>query len=43
MEKTNFDEYLEEQLLDPAFAARFAAACDYWDTLLDATAATPNE
>jgi DNA-binding XRE family transcriptional regulator len=31
MRKTNFDRYLEEQLKDPAFAARFAAASDAWD------------
>jgi len=34
MEKTNFDRYLEEQFQDPAFAARFARACDAWDALL---------
>jgi hypothetical protein len=28
MKKTNFDRYLEEQLQDPAFAARFERAGD---------------
>jgi transcriptional regulator with XRE-family HTH domain len=31
MRKTNFDRYLEEQLRDPTFAARFEAAGEAWD------------
>jgi hypothetical protein len=34
MEKTNFDNYLEEQLQDPDFAARYAAAGEAWDVAL---------
>ncbi len=34
MKKTNFDKYLEEQLKDPAFAARFEHAGDAWDVAL---------
>lgn len=29
--KTNFDDYLEEQLRDPGFAARFEQAGEAWD------------
>lgn len=29
--KTNFDLYLEEQLKNPDFAARFAKAGEAWD------------
>jgi len=29
--KTNFDRYLEEQLRDPGFAARFEEAGEAWD------------
>jgi hypothetical protein len=32
--KTSFDEYLEEQLKDPAFAARFEAAWEAWDVAM---------
>jgi transcriptional regulator with XRE-family HTH domain len=31
MKKTNFDRYLDEQMKDPAFAARFEQAGDAWD------------
>ncbi len=34
MKKTNFDRYLEEQLRDPAFAARFKRAGEAWDVAL---------
>ncbi len=34
MKKTNFDKYLEEQLKDPAFAARFERAGEAWDVAL---------
>lgn len=34
MKKTNFDRYLEEQLRDPAFAARFERAGEGWDVAL---------
>jgi len=36
--KTNFDEYLEEQLKDPAFAARFESAGEAWDVALQIAA-----
>jgi DNA-binding XRE family transcriptional regulator len=38
MKKTNFDRYLEEQLQDPAFAARFERAGDAWDVALQIAA-----
>ncbi|MEK6745277.1 MAG: hypothetical protein AABZ15_16810 [Nitrospirota bacterium] len=38
MMKTNFDRYLEEQLKDPAFAARFVRAGEAWDAALDLAA-----
>jgi transcriptional regulator with XRE-family HTH domain len=38
MKKTNFDRYLEEQLKDPAFAARFRQAGDAWDVALQIAA-----
>jgi hypothetical protein len=31
MKKSNFDRYLEEQIQDPAFAARFKRAGEAWD------------
>lgn len=31
MKKTNFDRYLEKQLQDPEFAARFVHAGEAWD------------
>jgi DNA-binding XRE family transcriptional regulator len=34
MKKTNFDGYLEEQMRDPAFAARFRQAGKAWDVAL---------
>jgi transcriptional regulator with XRE-family HTH domain len=34
MKKTDFDDYLEEQLRDPAFAARFERAGQAWDVAL---------
>ena len=38
MKKTNFDRYLEDQLRDPAFAARFARAGEAWDVALQIAA-----
>ncbi len=38
MKKTNFDKYLEEQLKDPAFAARFERAGEAWDVALQIVA-----
>jgi len=38
MRKTNFDRYLEEQLKDPAFAARFEHAGEAWDVALQIAA-----
>ena len=38
MNKTNFDHYLEEQLRDPAFAARFRRAGEAWDVALQIAA-----
>jgi transcriptional regulator with XRE-family HTH domain len=38
MKKTNFDQYLEEQLQDSAFASRFAHAGEAWDVALQITA-----
>jgi transcriptional regulator with XRE-family HTH domain len=37
MKKTNFDHYLDEQLQDPAFAARFEHAGEAWDVALQIT------
>jgi ribosome-binding protein aMBF1 (putative translation factor) len=37
MKKTNFDRYLEEQLKDPSFAARYAQAGEAWDVALQLT------
>ena len=34
MRKTNFDRYLEQQLQDPTFAARFKNAGKAWDVAL---------
>lgn len=34
MKKTNFDNYLEQQLHDPEFAARFERAGEAWDVAL---------
>ena len=34
MKKTNFDSYLEQQLHDPGFAARFEHAGEAWDVAL---------
>jgi transcriptional regulator with XRE-family HTH domain len=36
--KTNFDRYLEEQMRDPAFAARFQDAGEAWDVALQIAA-----
>lgn len=36
--KTNFDRYIEEQMKDPAFAARFKHAGEAWDVALQITA-----
>ena len=38
MKKTNFDRYLEEQMQDPEFAARFERAGDAWDVALQLAA-----
>ena len=38
MKKTNFDSYLEEQMQDPAFAARFECAGEAWDVALQLAA-----
>src|SRR5947209_634029 len=38
MKKTNFDRYLESQLEDPAFAARFKQAGEAWDVALQIAA-----
>jgi len=38
MKKTNFDHYLEEQLRDAAFAARFRRAGEAWDVALQIAA-----
>jgi len=38
MKKSNFDRYLEQQLTDPAFAARFRHAGDAWDVALQIAA-----
>ena len=35
---TNFDDYLEEQLKDPAFASRFEKAGEAWDIALQLAA-----
>ncbi len=38
MKKTNFDRYLEEQMNDPAFAARFERAGEAWDVAVQLAA-----
>jgi DNA-binding XRE family transcriptional regulator len=38
MKKTNFDRYLERQLEDPIFAARFHRAGEAWDVALQLAA-----
>ena len=38
MKKTNFDRYLEQQLEDPAFAARFKQAGEAWDIAMQLAA-----
>jgi hypothetical protein len=38
LKKTNFDRYLEEQMRDPAFGARFKRAGEAWDVALQITA-----
>lgn len=38
MKKTNFDQYLEEQLRDPAFARRFEEAGEAWDVAIQIAA-----
>ena len=37
-ERTNFDRYLDEQLSDPAFAARFKEAGEAWDVAMQIAA-----
>ena len=34
MKKTDFDRYLDEQMKDPSFAARFDQAGEAWDVAL---------
>lgn len=38
MKKTNFDQYLDEQMRDPAFARRFEQAGEAWDVAVQITA-----
>jgi hypothetical protein len=38
MSKTNFDDYLEEQMKDSAFVARFERAGEAWGAALTASA-----
>ena len=38
MKSTNFDSYLETQLADPGFAARFERAGEAWDVALQLAA-----
>jgi DNA-binding transcriptional regulator YiaG len=38
MKKTNFDRYLDEQIKDPEFAARFERAGEAWDVAMQLTA-----
>src|SRR5438445_11523034 len=38
MKKTNFDQYLDEQLKDPEFAGRFERAGEAWDIALQLAA-----
>ena len=38
MKKTNFDRYLERQMQDPGFAARFEQAGEAWDVALQLAA-----
>jgi transcriptional regulator with XRE-family HTH domain len=38
MKKNNFDRYLEKQIKDPRFAARFEQAGDAWDVALQLAA-----
>jgi transcriptional regulator with XRE-family HTH domain len=38
MKKTNFDQYLKEQMKDPGFAARFQREGEAWDVALQLTA-----
>ena len=38
MKKTNFDRYLEMQMQDPAFVARFESAGEAWDVALQIAA-----
>jgi transcriptional regulator with XRE-family HTH domain len=38
MKKTNFDKYLDEQLKEPEFAARFEQAGESWDVALQLAA-----
>jgi hypothetical protein len=38
MKKTNFDRYLEKQMQDTAFAARFERAGEAWDVAVQIAA-----
>jgi hypothetical protein len=42
MKKTNFDRYLEKQMEDPAFAARFERAGEAWDVALQIAPCAPH-
>lgn len=43
MKKTNFDRYLNEQLQDPAFAARFELAGEAWKVAVQMAGNAPTE
>ena len=38
MKKTNFDRYLDEQMKDPTFAARFDQAGEAWEVAVQLAA-----
>jgi ribosome-binding protein aMBF1 (putative translation factor) len=38
MKKTNFDRYLDEQMKDPSFAARFEQAGEAWEVAVQLAA-----
>jgi hypothetical protein len=43
MKTTNFDRYLNEQLQDPAFAARFEQAGEAWKVTVQTAGNAPTE
>jgi hypothetical protein len=43
MKTTNFDRYLDEQMQDPAFAARFEKAGEAWDVAVQMASNAPTE